>query len=237
MQSKIENYLKKYMNSDSPKLKKELVRKIKKYQKNIVLLNTIINLIKNHNKKTIDIFLPVLFFQDKKLRKDIFVKYKDDTCSFAEKKILIELLKKKKTKASLAILLKLYEMEKEEKLLDDILFSLTFFNNEKVVNIILKELTNQKYLLKILTGLTKNEALYLSSIDLLRKLAQLNPRNNFEKSHLMTIKKTIITEFGFTNFDEVKKALESDILEKKVNAYNKRQKEINDLLNQVRIEN
>ncbi|NHJ46803.1 MAG: hypothetical protein FK733_03350 [Asgard group archaeon] len=145
----------------------------------------------------------------------------------------IALLGQNKGNKALGALLSSYKKVKDLTILDNITFALTSFEDKRVEKPIIKALANDELRLQTLTGLAKNENLLLSSLQLIKAVMALEVTKSLEGIHYTKILNTLGDEFGYTNKEDIVKAIKDKSIEDKIRDYAKKQKDIDKVLRKV----
>ncbi|MCK5297503.1 MAG: HEAT repeat domain-containing protein [Candidatus Heimdallarchaeota archaeon] len=145
----------------------------------------------------------------------------------------VQLLGENRGKKALGVLLSAVKKYKNAKLVDNISYALTFFEDNRVVKPLIKALRNDELRLQALTGLARNENLLLSSFDLIKELTFLEITKSFEKLHYEQIMNRIFDEFGFNNKEELISAIKNKSIKNVINDYKKKQADIGKALRKV----
>ena len=145
----------------------------------------------------------------------------------------VQLLGENRGKKALGVLLSAVKKYKDAKLVDNISYALTFFEDNRVVKPLIKALRNDELRLQALTGLARNENLLLSSFDLIKELTFLEITKSFEKLHYEQIMNRIFDEFGFNNKEELISAIKNKSIKNVINDYKKKQADIGKALRKV----
>jgi hypothetical protein len=145
----------------------------------------------------------------------------------------IALLGQNGSNKALGALLSSYKKVKDLTILDNIIFALTSFEDKKVEKPIIKAFENDELRLQTLTGLAKNENLFLGSISLIKAIMTLKITKSLEDIHYTKILNTIGDEFGYKSKDEIIKAIKDKSIEEKIKDYAKKQKDIDKVLRKV----
>jgi hypothetical protein len=145
----------------------------------------------------------------------------------------VQLLGENRGKKALGVLLSAVKKYKDAKLVDNISYALTFFEDNRVVKPLIKALRHDELRLQALTGLARNENLLLSSFDLIKELTFLEITKSFEKLHYEQIMNRIFDEFGFNNKEELMSAIKNKSIKNMINDYRKKQADIGKALRKV----
>jgi hypothetical protein len=145
----------------------------------------------------------------------------------------VQLLGENRGKKALGVLLSSVKKYKDAKLVDNISYALTFFEDNRVVKPLIKALRHDELRLQALTGLARNENLLLSSFDLIKELTFLEITKSFEKLHYEQIMNRIFDEFGFNNKEELMSAIKNKSIKNMINDYKKKQADIGKALRKV----
>ena len=145
----------------------------------------------------------------------------------------VQLLGENRGKKALGVLLSAVKKYKDAKLVDNISYALTFFEDNRVVKPFIKALRHDELRLQALTGLARNENLLLSSFDLIKELTFLEITKSFEKLHYEQIMNRIFDEFGFNNKEELISAIKNKSIKNMINDYKKKQADIGKALRKV----
>ncbi|TET27748.1 MAG: HEAT repeat domain-containing protein [Candidatus Heimdallarchaeota archaeon] len=145
----------------------------------------------------------------------------------------VQLLGENRGKKALGVLLSAVKKYKDAKLVDNISYALTFFEDNRVVKPLIKALRHDELRLQALTGLARNENLLLSSFDLIKELTFLEITKSFEKLHYEQIMNRIFDEFGFNNKEELISAIKNKSIKNMINDYKKKQADIGKALRKV----
>lgn len=145
----------------------------------------------------------------------------------------VQLLGENRGKKALGVLLSAVKKYKDAKLVDNISYALTFFEDNRVVKPLIKALRHDELRLQALTGLARNENLLLSSFDLIKELTFLEITKSFEKLHYEQIMNRIFDEFGFNNKEELMSAIKNKSIKNMINDYKKKQADIGKTLRKV----
>lgn len=146
----------------------------------------------------------------------------------------ITLLGQNKSNKALSALLSAFKRIKDLKILDNIVYALTFFEDKKVEKPIIKAFKFDELRLQALTGLARNENLLLSSLSIIKELMALKIDKSLEDIHYTKILNTIGDEFGYKNKQEIISALKDKTINDKIQEYIKKQKEIEKALKKVK---
>ncbi|MHA1220222.1 MAG: hypothetical protein ACTSQB_00655, partial [Candidatus Heimdallarchaeota archaeon] len=130
-------------------------------------------------------------------------------------------------------LMSAFKKVKDPKILDNVTYALTFFEDKKVEKPLLKALQDEELRLQALTGLARNEVLLLGSSNLIKAIVGLTITKNFEKLHFNQILDTICNEFNYDTIDDILAAIQDKSINPKIAEYSKRQSEINRTLRKV----
>ncbi len=145
----------------------------------------------------------------------------------------VQLLGENRGKKALGVLLSAVKKYKDAKLVDNISYALTFFEDNRVVKPLIKALRHDELRLQALTGLARNENLLLSSFDIIKELTFLEITKSFEKLHYEQIMNRIFDEFGFNNKEELMSAIKNKSIKNMINDYRKKQADIGKALRKV----
>lgn len=145
----------------------------------------------------------------------------------------VQLLGENRGKKALGVLLSAVKKYKDAKLVDNISYALTFFEDNRVVKPLIKALRHDELRLQALTGLARNENLLLSSFDIIKELTFLEITKSFEKLHYEQIMNRIFDEFGFNNKEELISAIKNKSIKNMINDYKKKQADIGKALRKV----
>jgi len=145
----------------------------------------------------------------------------------------VQLLGENRGKKALGVLLSAVKKYKDAKLVDNISYALTFFEDNRVIKPLIKALRHDELRLQALTGLARNENLLLSSFDLIKELTFLEITKSFEKLHYEQIMNRIFDEFGFNNKEELISAIKNKSIKNMINDYKKKQADIGKALRKV----
>ncbi|NHJ33163.1 MAG: HEAT repeat domain-containing protein [Asgard group archaeon] len=145
----------------------------------------------------------------------------------------VQLLGENRGKKALGVLLSAVKKFKDAKLVDNISYALTFFEDDRVTKPLIKALRHDELRLQALTGLARNETLLLGSMDLIKELSLLEITKSFEKLHYEQIMDTIFDEFGYKDKDELVAAVKNKSIKSKINDYRKKQADIKKTLKKV----
>ncbi len=146
----------------------------------------------------------------------------------------VQLLGENRGKKALGVLLSAVKKFKDAKLVDNISYALTFFNDDRVIKPLIKALRHDDLRLQALTGLARNETLLLGSMDLIKELSLLEITKSFEKLHYEQIMDTIFDEFGYNDKEELIAAVKNKSIKNKINDYRKKQADIQKTLKKVK---
>ncbi len=149
------------------------------------------------------------------------------------KEKVVQLLGENRGKKALGVLLSAVKKYKDAKLVDNISYALTFFEDDRVIKPLIKALRHDELRLQALTGLARNETLLLGSMDLIKELTLLEITKSFEKLHHEQIMDTIFDEFGYNNKEELIAAVKNKSIKNKINDYRKKQADIQKTLKKV----
>ncbi|MBK5112223.1 MAG: HEAT repeat domain-containing protein [Candidatus Heimdallarchaeota archaeon] len=149
------------------------------------------------------------------------------------KEKVVQLLGENRGKKALGVLLSAVKKFKDAKLVDNISYALTFFEDERVIKPLIKALRHDELRLQALTGLARNETLLLGSMELIKELSLLEITKSFEKLHYEQIMNTIFDEFGYKDKDELIAAVKNKSIKNKINDYRKNQADIKKTLKKV----
>ncbi|MHA1170781.1 MAG: HEAT repeat domain-containing protein, partial [Candidatus Heimdallarchaeota archaeon] len=138
----------------------------------------------------------------------------------------VQLLGENRGKKALGVLLSAVKKFKDAKLVDNISYALTFFDDDRVIKPLIKALRHDDLRLQALTGLARNETLLLGSMSLITELSLLVLTKSFEKLHYEQIMDTIFDEFGYNDKDELIAAIKNKSIKNKINDYRKKQVDI-----------
>ncbi|MHA1531655.1 MAG: HEAT repeat domain-containing protein [Candidatus Heimdallarchaeota archaeon] len=146
----------------------------------------------------------------------------------------VQLLGENRGKKALGVLLSAVKKFKDAKLVDNISYALTFFDDDRVIKPLIKALRHDDLRLQALTGLARNETLLLGSMSLIKELSLLVITKSFEKLHYEQIMDTIFDEFGYNDKDELIAAIKNKSIKNKINDYRKKQVDIQKTLKKVK---
>ena len=149
------------------------------------------------------------------------------------KEKVVQLLGENRGKKALGVLLSAVKKFKDAKLVDNISYALTFFEDDRVIKPLIKALRHDELRLQALTGLARNETLLLGSMALIKELTLLEITKSFEKLHYEQIMDTIFDEFGYNNKEELIAAVKNKSIKNKIDDYRKKQAEIKKTLKKV----
>ncbi len=149
------------------------------------------------------------------------------------KEKVVQLLGENRGKKALGVLLSAVKKFKDAKLVDNISYALTFFEDDRVIKPLVKALRHDELRLQALTGLARNETLLLGSLNLIKELTLLEITKSFEKLHYEQIMDTIFDEFGYNNKEESIAAVKSKSIKNKIDDYRKKQADIKKTLKKV----
>jgi len=150
------------------------------------------------------------------------------------KEKVVQLLGENRGKKALGVLLSAVKKFKDAKLVDNISYALTFFEDDRVIKPLVKALRHDELRLQALTGLARNETLLLGSMALIKELTLLEITKSFEKLHYEQIMDTIFDEFGYNDKDELIAAIKNKSIKNKINDYRKKQADIQKTLKKVK---
>ncbi|HUT79976.1 MAG TPA: hypothetical protein VMZ29_02145 [Candidatus Bathyarchaeia archaeon] len=213
----------------------ELVQALKEYNQlemvNHVLLIHLER--KDHDSLRMEI-LAALNYEDEAIVKPLVDILNDSKETQAVKEKVLSLLGQNKGKKAMSAVLTAFKKIKDPKIKDNITYALTFFEDTKVVKPLVKSLQNDDLRLQALTGLSRNEILLLSSLDLIKTITSLDITRNFEKLHYENILDTIFDIFGYKSKEEIIAAIKDKSINQKIQDYQKKQLEIKKTLKKVR---
>ncbi|MHA1244046.1 MAG: hypothetical protein ACTSP7_05660 [Candidatus Heimdallarchaeota archaeon] len=213
----------------------DLIEQLKPYnQEEIVNQVLLVHLERKDNDALRLEILVALNYEDEAIVKPLSKIVNDSKELQSVKQKAIDLLGQNKGKKALGVLLGANRKIKDVKLLDNVVHSLTFFEDAKVIKPLIKGLANDELRLQILTGLARNNYLILSSSELIKVLVKIELTKNFEKLHHEKILTTIMDEFGYANKEELAAAISNKSINPKISDYSKKQEEINKLLKKVK---
>ncbi len=149
------------------------------------------------------------------------------------KEKVVQLLGENRGKKALGVLLSAVKKFKDAKLVDNISYALTFFEDDRVIKPLVKALRHDELRLQALTGLARNETLLLGSMALIKELTLLEITKSFEKLHYEQIMDTIFDEFGYNNKEELIAAVKNKSIKNKIDDYRKKQADIKKTLKKV----
>ncbi len=149
------------------------------------------------------------------------------------KEKVVQLLGENRGKKALGVLLSAVKKYKDAKLVDNISYALTFFEDDRVIKPLIKALRHDELRLQALTGLARNETLLLGSMDLIKELTLLEITKSFEKLHYEQIMDTIFDEFGYNDKEELFAAVKNKSIKNKIEDYRKKQADIKKTLKKV----
>ncbi len=154
-----------------------------------------------------------------------------------EQQVIIEkaisLLGQNKSSKALNVLLSAFKKIKDLKILDNVVYSLTLFEDKRVEKPIIKSFKFDELRLQALTGLARNENLLLSSLPIIKELMNLKIDKSLEEIHYTKILNTIGEEFGYKSKEEILDAIQNKSINDKIQDYTKKQKEIEKALKKV----
>ena len=149
------------------------------------------------------------------------------------KEKVVQLLGENRGKKALGVLLSAVRKFKDAKLVDNISYALTFFEDDRVIKPLIKALRNDELRLQALTGLARNETLLLGSMALIKELTLLEITKSFEKLHYEQIMDTIFDEFGYKDKEELIAAVKNKSIKNKIDVYRKKQADIKKTLKKM----
>lgn len=145
----------------------------------------------------------------------------------------VQLLGENRGKKALGVLLSAVKKYKDAKLVDNISYALTFFEDDRVIKPLIKALRHDELRLQALTGLARNETLLLGSLALIKELSMIDITKSFEKLHHEQIMDTIFDEFGYNSKEELIAAVKNKSIKNKINDYRKKQADIQKTLKKM----
>ena len=145
----------------------------------------------------------------------------------------VQLLGENRGKKALGVLLSAVKKYKDAKLVDNISYALTFFEDDRVIKPLIKALRHDDLRLQALTGLARNETLLLGSLDLIKELSMIDITKSFEKLHHEQIMDTIFDEFGYKDKEELIAAVKNKSIKNKIDVYRKKQADIKKTLKKM----
>lgn len=213
----------------------DLIEQLKPYnQEEVVNRVLLVHLTRKDNDALRLEILAALNYEDEAIVKPLTQIVNDSNELQSVKEKAIDLLGQNKGKKALGVLLSAFRKIKDPKLLDNVVHSLTFFEDSKVIKPLIKGLANDELRLQVLTGLARNNYLVLTSSNLIKELVTIEITKNFEKLHYEQILTTILDEFGYANKEELVAAISNKTINTKISEYAKKQEEINKLLQKVK---
>lgn len=205
----------------------ELVKELKAYYQEEIVNNVLSIHLQNKEDDSLRLeIMNVLDFRNPIIIKPLseILKNPDEPITIKEK--AINLLGLSNNKKAMSILLSLYKKSKDKKILENVLYSLTFFNNKDVVKPLIKCLKSNELRLPVLSGLARNDYVVLSSQELIKEISSLNLTNNFENLQVEKITDVIFNEFKYKSREELVAAIQDKSINKKIADYAKKRSEI-----------
>ncbi len=212
----------------------ELIQKLRDYNQEDIVNSVLLKHLESKDHDTLRLeILSVLNYDDEQIIKPLVAMVNNSKEILSIKEKAVTLLGQSRNKKAMKALMSASKKVKDPKLLDNIVYALTFFNDTGVVKPIIKALHNDELRIQVLTGLARNEHLVLTSNAILKELATIEITKSFEKLHHDQIINIILDEFKFQNKGEFQAAIYNKSINKKIDKYRKKQNEIAKALKKV----
>lgn len=233
---KIYKTIEELQNTKDPEKRLHLIKSLRAHCQDERVNDVLLPLLSSESdSKVVLAILQTLYHKDSEIIQPLIQLLKQSETPFQIRDEVAKILAQTGEKKALRALLKTFKKEEDPKILDNICFALTFFDQKKVIKPLKSSLENKDLRLKVLTGFARNDSLILSSVELIEILFAIKSTNRFEKMHLRRIHEVIFDKFDFSNETEVFQAIEDGSLRKKIKEYKKEQKGIDRLLRKVEL--